>query len=72
LLFTDMVMPNGLSGYQLAEAARSLQSDLQVLFTTGFAPEDDAETGVMEAGALRKPYRRRDLAERVRAMLQTG
>ena len=71
LLFTDMVMPNGLSGYQLAEAARSLQPDLQVLFTTGFAPEDDAETGVMEAGALRKPYRRRELAERVRAVLQT-
>ncbi|HUN44520.1 MAG TPA: CHASE3 domain-containing protein [Acetobacteraceae bacterium] len=69
LLFTDMVMPNGLSGYQLAEAARMLQPDLRVLFTTGFAPEDDAETGVMEAGALRKPYRRRELAERVKAML---
>ena len=72
LLFTDMVMPNGLSGWQLAEAARSVQPDLRVLFTTGFAPEDDTETGVMDAGALRKPYRRRELAERVRAMLQSG
>ncbi|HUB48804.1 MAG TPA: CHASE3 domain-containing protein [Acetobacteraceae bacterium] len=72
LLFTDMVMPHGLSGYQLAEAARLLQPDLQVLFTTGFAPEDDTETGVMEAGALRKPYRRRELAEKVRAMMQKG
>ena len=65
-------MPNGLSGYLLADAARALQPDLAVLFTTGFAPEDDAENGVMEAGALRKPYRRRELAERVREMLGEG
>jgi CheY-like chemotaxis protein len=69
LLFTDVVMPNGLSGYQLADAARALQPDLPVLFTTGFAAEDDGETGVMDPDALRKPYRRRELAERVRAML---
>jgi PAS domain S-box-containing protein len=69
LLFTDVVMPNGLSGYQLAEAAHELQPGLPVLFTTGFASEDDGEAGVMDPDALRKPYRRRDLAERVRAML---
>ncbi len=69
LLFTDVVMPNGLSGYQLAEAAHALQPALPVLFTTGFAAEDDGDSRVMDADALRKPYRRRDLAERVRAML---
>jgi PAS domain S-box-containing protein len=69
LLFTDLVMPNGLSGYQLADAAQALQPDLPVLFTTGFAPEDDHDTGVMDANALRKPYRRRELAERIRARL---
>ncbi|HLN11327.1 MAG TPA: ATP-binding protein [Xanthobacteraceae bacterium] len=69
LLFTDLVMPNGLSGYQLAEAAQALQPGLPVLFTTGFAAEDDAEEGVMDPGALRKPYRRRELAERIRAIL---
>ena len=71
LLFTDVVMPNGLSGYQLADAARTLRPGLPVLFTTGFAPEDDSETNVMDADALRKPYRRRDLAERIRSMLDT-
>lgn len=71
LLFTDVVMPNGLSGYQLAEAARALQPGLSVLFTTGFAAEDDGETAVMDPDALRKPYRRRELAERVRAVLDT-
>jgi len=70
LLFTDMVMPNGLTGYQLANAAKALQPDLAVLFTTGFAGEDDGGSTVMDDGALRKPYRRRDLAERVRAKLE--
>ena len=69
LLFTDLVMPNGLSGYQLAEAARALQPGLPVLFTTGFAPNDAGDASVVDTRALRKPYRRRDLAERVRAML---
>jgi PAS domain S-box-containing protein len=69
LLFTDLVMPNGLSGYQLAEAARALHPGLPVLFTTGFASNDDGETGALNASALRKPYRRRDLAKRVRATL---
>jgi PAS domain S-box-containing protein len=69
LLFTDVVMPNGLSGYQLADAARTLRPGLPVLFTTGFAPEDGSETNVMDADALRKPYRRRELAERVRTVL---
>ncbi len=69
LLFTDVVMPNGLSGYQLADAARELRPSLPVLFTTGFAAEDDGETAVMDPDALRKPYRRRELADRVRAAL---
>ncbi|HVC61595.1 MAG TPA: CHASE3 domain-containing protein [Acetobacteraceae bacterium] len=69
LLFTDLVMPNGLSGYQVADAAKALQPGLPVLFTTGFAAEDDAETAMMDPNVLRKPYRRRELAERVRAVL---
>jgi CheY-like chemotaxis protein len=70
-LFTDLVMPNGLSGYQLADAARALQPRLPVLFTTGFAPDDDGDVGVMHPTVLRKPHRRRELAERVRAMLDS-
>jgi PAS domain S-box-containing protein len=69
LLFTDVVMPNGLSGYQLADTARALRPNLPVLFTSGFAAEDGGETDVMHPDALRKPYRRRELAERVRAEL---
>ncbi len=68
LLFTDVVMPQGMTGYALAEAARRLQPDLRVLFTTGYA----GELGNTDQGArlmLRKPYRRQELAETVRAAL---
>src|SRR5208282_963313 len=39
LLFTDVAMPDGMSGYELAEAARFLQPGLKVLFTTGYTAE---------------------------------
>lgn len=36
LLFTDIVMPGVMSGYDLAEAAEQLRPDLRILFTSGF------------------------------------
>ena len=36
LLFTDVVMPDGMTGHQLAAAARQLRPGLKVLFTTGY------------------------------------
>ena len=67
LLFTDLVMPGGMNGSELAQAARDLRPGLRVLFTTGFARagEDGAEPGPV----LRKPYRRQAIAEQVRAAL---
>jgi CheY-like chemotaxis protein len=68
LLFTDIVMPEGMTGYALAEAARQLQPDLRVLFTTGYA--GTAGNGDPAAqNVLRKPYRRLELARSVRAAL---
>jgi signal transduction histidine kinase len=68
LLFTDVVMPDGMSGYALAEAAQRLQPHLRLLFTSGYA----GEAGYADHGArptLHKPYRRQELAETVRAVL---
>ena len=59
-------MPEGMSGYDLAEAARRLQPGLKVLFITGYAaemPENDGQS------VLHKPYNRRDLARAVRSAL---
>ncbi len=74
LLFTDVVMPGGMDGRELAVRARSLRPDLPVLFTSGYAEEDVAPHGRLEPGAamLRKPYRRTDLARAVDEALQSG
>jgi signal transduction histidine kinase len=66
LLFTDVVMPEGMSGRKLAEAARSLRPGLKVLFTTGYAAELSEYAG---QHMLHKPYDRRDLARAVRGVL---
>jgi len=70
LLFTDIAMPEGLTGFQLAAAACLLRPRLKVLFTTGYAGEHDP-AGVPDwrERLIRKPYRRPDLAEKVRAAL---
>jgi PAS domain S-box-containing protein len=73
LLFTDVVMPCDMSGYQLADAARRLHPDLRVLFTTGYA-DAVATSGNTDLGThhmVRKPYRRTELADKVRAVLGT-
>jgi CheY-like chemotaxis protein len=74
LLFTDIVMPQGMTGYELAEAAARVQPDMKVLFTTGYdgdiSGSDDDDHAAQPT--LRKPYRRQELAERVRAVLDAS
>ena len=69
LLFTDIVMP-GVSGIEVAAAARKARPDLRVLLTSGFADGFASATPIGVADAvLTKPYRRWDLARRVRGLL---
>ena len=72
LLFTDMIMPGGMNGRQLAEQLRWRYPGLKVLYTSGYA--HGAMTGEAAGAAqvthlLGKPYRRRDLATKVREVL---
>jgi hypothetical protein len=69
LLLTDMVMPGGMTGAALAQAARQARPSLKVLFTTGFAGTTEDGSDPDPALLLRKPYRRQALAEQVRAAL---
>ena len=71
LLFTDVVMRGGMSGRQLAEAARTMRPDLPVLFTSGYTENAIVHHGRLDRGIhlLAKPYRRHDLATKVRAIL---
>ena len=71
LLFTDIVMPGGMSGWELADQARRVRPGLPVLFTSGYALETLVEQGRAQARAivLTKPYRKVELAQRLRDAL---
>jgi PAS domain S-box-containing protein len=71
ILFTDVVMPGGMNGWELAERARRNRPGLKVLLTSGYALETLAERGRLPKGAvvLNKPYRKAELAKRLREAL---
>jgi CheY-like chemotaxis protein len=71
LLFTDVVMPGGMDGRQLAAAVQSKWPGLKILFTSGFAGASAADGGALPGRLLRKPYRMQDLALRVRETLDS-
>ena len=72
LLFTDVVMPGGMNGRELAEAARALRPGLKVLYTSGYTENAIVHHGRLDPGVqlLPKPYRNIDLAAKVHAVLQ--
>ena len=67
LLFTDVVMPGGMSGSELAHQARTLRPDLPVLFASGYTGHAMIHHGGLGAGALLlpKPYLRSQLADKL-------
>ncbi|MFB6451597.1 PAS domain S-box protein [Bradyrhizobium tunisiense] len=68
MLFTDIVMPGGMNGWELSDQARRIRPGLPVLFTSGYALETLVEQGRAPAQAivLTKPYRKIELAQRLR------
>ncbi len=70
LLFTDLVMPGGMNGLALAEQVRRRLPAAAVLLTTGYNEDLVADgPSVPAMDVLGKPYRRTELADRVRAAL---
>ena len=69
LLFTDVVMPGGVSGVSLARTARELRPDLRVLLTSGFVGEG-AVLETDEFPLLDKPYETGLLAAKLRKLLE--
>ena len=64
LLFTDVVMPGGMTGRQLADAARARRPGLKAVFTSGYTENSIVHQGKLDTGVsfLSKPFRRQDLA----------
>jgi PAS domain S-box-containing protein len=71
LLFTDMIMPNGIAGHELFRRARELRPALKVLFTSGYSEQFIRGRGDGEQAGplLGKPYRKQSLAAAIRSAL---
>ena len=71
MLFTDIVMPGGMSGWELADKAREIRPGLPVVFSTGYALEMpfQKEHAGGKSIMLNKPYRKAELAQRLREAL---
>ena len=71
LLFTDVVMPGGINGHQLAKAAQKIIPGLKVLLTSGYVDKSGDMDEINKSGfrLLNKPYRREDLALEIRQVL---
>jgi PAS domain S-box-containing protein len=66
LLFTDVVMPQGMSGVELAREARRIRNDIKILLTSGYPRELSA---LKEFPIINKPFRRAELARCLRSLL---
>ena len=68
LLFTDVVMPGGMGGKELADHALDRRPDLRVLFTSGYTENSIVHHGRLDPGVmlLSKPYRKAELARAIR------
>jgi PAS domain S-box-containing protein len=71
LLITDIGLPGGMNGRQVADNARSLRSGLQVMFITGYAQQSLLDRDTLEPGMqlLSKPFELQQLASLVRTMI---
>jgi CheY-like chemotaxis protein len=73
LLVTDVGLPGGMNGRQLADAARVLRPDLKVLFITGYAETAVINHGQLDLGMqiMTKPFVMEALSNKIREMVQT-
>ncbi len=71
LLLTDVVMPGGMNGRELAEQALASRPSLKVLFTSGYTENALVHRGRLDPGVtqLSKPYTRREMATKLRRVL---
>jgi signal transduction histidine kinase/CheY-like chemotaxis protein/HAMP domain-containing protein len=74
LLLTDVIMPGGINGKQLADTVVARRPTVKVLYTSGYAENAIVHHGRLDAGVLllAKPYRKSDLARMVRAALDAS
>lgn len=67
LMFSDLVMPRGMSGFELVDEARRLRPHLRILLTSGYATQPPRGASFP---LIKKPYRRADLVRRINEALR--
>jgi signal transduction histidine kinase/ActR/RegA family two-component response regulator len=72
LLFTDVVLPDGISGRQLSDKIQKLRPGMPVLYTTGYTRNAIVHHGRLDPDVylLNKPYTQQDLARKLNELLQ--
>ncbi|WP_322893427.1 MULTISPECIES: PAS domain S-box protein [unclassified Yoonia] len=73
LLLTDIILPGGMNGRQIADAALTIRPSLKVLYTSGYSENAIVHHGRLDDGVelLSKPYRRSELSLKVRKVLDS-
>ena len=71
-MFSDVVMPGGIGGHELAERARTIKPGLRILLTSGYQMETIARPGtdLSKTQILNKPYRKAELGRRISSLLE--
>jgi CheY-like chemotaxis protein len=74
LLITDVGLPGGMNGRQVADAAREVRPGLRVLFITGYAENAVVGNGLLEPGThvLTKPFAMEVLAARIKTIIESS
>jgi CheY-like chemotaxis protein len=74
LLFTDVILPNGMTGKQLADDVARRRPGMKVLYTSGYTDNAIVHQGRLDPGVmlLSKPYRKSQLAKMIRQALGSG
>ena len=70
LLFTDIILPGGMNGADLAQVARDRYPGLKVLYTSGYTENAKIHGNGGESHLISKPYRKMDLARKIRQVLE--
>jgi PAS domain S-box-containing protein len=73
LLITDVGLPGGMNGHQVADAARITRPDLKVLFVTGYAENVAVGNGLLDQGmqVITKPFVTTDLAAKITEIIES-
>ena len=74
LLLTDIIMPGGLNGVELGRKARQIRSKLKLIYMSGFPESAFGDRADLERDVilLRKPFRKVEIANRIREVLDAN